>query len=185
MPPCNKVLDNTITDFLKVKAYYAVKANKDTLWTPGANDGAPSAVPVLNLLAIPNALVNLLCTQGPAITSHDVLKTVASFIQSSGHPQGQQWECIHVWCLVACQTGNRGKSKVFLDIVPVIITIDDEEFDRWVGNKLNSTLGPQASGAPPTPTTAAAGTQTLDYITMSKMLASTIRTNMMQFSQAM
>jgi hypothetical protein len=76
-----------------------------------------------------------------------------------------------------------GRARCSSYTVPV--TIDNEEFDRWVGNKLNSTLGPQASGAPPTPTTAAAGTQTLDYITMSKMLASTIRTNMMQFSQAM
>ncbi len=81
---------NAITDFTKVKAYYAVKANKGTLWTPGANDGPPSAVPVPNLLAIPNALANHLRTPGPAITPHDVLATVDDFIQNSWHLQGQQ-----------------------------------------------------------------------------------------------
>ncbi len=85
---------NAIADFAKVKAYYTVKANKGTLWTPGANDGPPYAVPVPNLLAIPNALVDLLLTPGPAITPHDVLATVYNFIQSSGYPQGQQWECV-------------------------------------------------------------------------------------------
>jgi hypothetical protein len=34
-------------------------------------------------------------------------------------------------------------------------------------------------------TAAAAGTQALDYLAMSKMLATTIGANMMQFSQAM
>jgi hypothetical protein len=83
---------------------------------------------------------------------------------------------------VACQTGNNWRRKKFLDTVP--ITIDDKEFDRWVGNKLDITLGPWPLGATPTLTVAAAGTQALDYLTMSKMLATTIRSNMMQFSQA-
>jgi hypothetical protein len=77
---------NAIADVTKVEAYYAVEANKGTLWMPGANDGPPSTVPVPNLLAIPNALVNLLCTPGQAITPHDVLVTVDNFIQSSRHP---------------------------------------------------------------------------------------------------
>jgi hypothetical protein len=83
---------------------------------------------------------------------------------------------------VACQSGNNGKSKVFLDTVP--ITIDDNKFDHWVGTKLYITLGPQPSGATPTTTAAAAGTQVFNYLTMLKMLATTIGANMMQFSQA-
>jgi hypothetical protein len=138
---------DTIADFAKVKAYYAVEANKGTLWTPGANDGPPSAVPVPNLLAIPNALVNLLRMQGPAIIPHDVLATVEDFIQSSRNPQGQQWQCIQRWCLVACQMGNNGRSKVFLDAIPV--TNDDKEFDCWMGNKLDITLSLKPYGQPP------------------------------------
>jgi hypothetical protein len=72
---------------------------------------------------------------------------------------------------------------VFLNTVPA--TIDDEEFDHWVGNKLDITLSPQPSGATPTLMAAAASTQVLDYLAMSKMLATTIGANMMQFSQAM
>jgi hypothetical protein len=174
---------NAIADFTKVKAYYAVKATKGTLWMPGANDDPLSAVPVPNLLAIPNALINLLRTLGPAINLHDVLATVDNFIQNSRHPQGMQWECVQWWCLVACQAAKMEKSKVFLDSIP--ITIDDKEFDHWVGNKLDITLGPRPSGATSAITASAAGTQAMDYLAMSKIQATTIGANMMQFSQAM
>ncbi len=63
-----------------------------------------------------------------------------SFIETSGHPQGQKWECIRQWYLVVGQAGTSGKSRVFFDITPV--TIDDEEFDHWVWQKLDITLGP-------------------------------------------
>jgi hypothetical protein len=77
--------------------------------------------------------------------------------------------------------GHQWESNVFLDTVPV--TIDDKEFDRWVGNKLDSTLGPRLTGAPTT--MLAAGTQAVDYLAMSKILGTVIKANMMQFSQSM
>ncbi len=46
-------------------------------------------------------------------------------------------------------------------------------------------MGPGPLGATPTLTVVAAGTQALDYLAMSKKLASTIGANMMQFSQVM
>ena len=119
---------NAIADFTKAEAHYSVEVNKGTLWTWGGTDGLPSAMTRPNLLAIRNAFGDLLRTPGLAITPHDVLTIVEEFIQNSGHPPGQQWECVQRWCLVACQTGNNGKSKVFLDTIPV--TIDDDKFDR-------------------------------------------------------
>ena len=66
-----------------------------------------------------------------------------------------------------------GRARCSSYTVPV--TIDNEEFDRWVGNKLNSTLGPRPSVAPPPPTTpGAAGTQAVDYLAMSKILGTVI-----------
>ncbi len=86
---------NTIADVAKAEAYYhSVEVNRGTLWMPGATDGPPSVMTVPNLLAIPNTLVKLLRTPGPAITPHEVLSIVDKFIQNSGHPPGQQWECI-------------------------------------------------------------------------------------------
>jgi hypothetical protein len=64
------------------------EGNKGKLWTPGAGDGTPEEAWVPNLLAIPNALVDLLCPQGMAITPYDVLETVDNFIKSDGHPGG-------------------------------------------------------------------------------------------------
>ncbi len=72
---------------------------------------------------------------------------------------------------------------MFLDTVP--ITIDDDEFYQWVGTKLDITLGPRPTGASPITTVAKEGAQAIDYLAMSKMLATTIGDNMMQFSQAL
>ncbi len=172
------------TDFDKLAEYFATDGNQGSLWTPGANDGAVVAIKVPNFLAIPNALVKLLRTQGVAITPYDVLVTVDEFRQSSNHPPGNQWECVQKWCLVACQAGNNGKSKVFLDATP--FTIDDADFDRWVENRLGVSLGPRPSiSTAPAPVAGAAGNQqAMDYLSLSKMLATTIGANMLQFSQA-
>ncbi len=52
--------------------------------------------------------------------------------------------CVRKWCLVASQAGTSGKSKVFLNTSP--ITIDDEDFNRWVGNRLDIAMGPRPAG---------------------------------------
>ncbi len=149
---------------------------------PGAGNGAPATIKVPNLLAIPNDLVDLLCTQDPAITPHNVLATIDNFVQSSGHPAGQQWEWVCKWCLVASQAGAKGKSKVFLDISPV--TIDEEGFDQWVGNWLDISVGPCPLVFAVASTGMAGNQQGMDYLALSTMLARTIGSNMMQFSQS-
>jgi hypothetical protein len=177
-------------NFDKLTEFYSKEENKGKLWTPGASDRATKEAKVPNLLAIPNALVDLLCTQGPAITPHDDLATINDFILSGGHPGGQQWDCVKRWCLVASQVGTNGKSKAFLDTSPV--TIDDEEFDWWVGNRLDVSMGPRtlaahtggtAGGSAPVGG-AGGGQQALNYLALFKFLAMMIGANMMQFSQA-
>ncbi len=74
---------------------------------------------------------------------------------------------------------------MFLDTV--LVTVADDEFDQWVGTKLDITLGPWPSGVTPIMTAAGGGAQAMDYLAMSKMLAMTIGigAKMMQFSQAL
>jgi hypothetical protein len=169
-------MGNTINSCNKFKEYHANVTNQGTLWTPGGNKGISEAIKMPNLLAIPNALVNLLCSKGPSITPHDALVRVDGFIESSGHPHGQQWEFIRQWCLVAGQSGPNGKSKVFLETTPV--TINSKEFDHWVGQKLDITLGLWPAGATHSKKTSTS-TSALDYLTLSKMLVTTIVTNML------
>jgi hypothetical protein len=70
-----------------------------------------------------------------------------------------------------------------MDTSPVMI--DDEEFDRWVGNKLDATLGPRPTAVATRGTQGAPVPQHgMDYVALSKMLATTIGTNMMNFSNA-
>ena len=54
----------------KFNDFYAVEANKGTLWTLVAGNRAPAELKVPNLVAIPNVLANLLCTQGLAAWFH-------------------------------------------------------------------------------------------------------------------
>jgi hypothetical protein len=70
--------------------HFAIEASQGTLWTPGTREGTSGAIQVPHLLAIPNALVNLLRTHGPATTPHDALMTVDDFILSSLHLAGPQ-----------------------------------------------------------------------------------------------
>jgi hypothetical protein len=83
---------------------------------------------------------------------------------------------------VAGQANANGKSKVFLNTTPV--TVDDKDFNRWVGTRLDIAFGPR----PSTSVGPAAGTTgnqlAMDFLALSQMLSTTIGTNMMQFSQA-
>jgi len=126
-------------------------------------------------------LVDLLRNQGSAITPHDVLASIDDFVQESGK-QGQHWEYVRRWCLLAGQAHANGRSKVCLDTTPV--TVDDEDFDRWVGTLLDIAFGPR----PPTAAGPSAGVTSnqpaMDFLKLSQMLSTTIETNMLQFSQA-
>jgi hypothetical protein len=178
------------TDFPKLEEFYGAEANRGKLWMLNGNDGTTKETKLPNLLAIPNALVDLLQTQGPTITPYDVLAIVNNFIGANGHPGGLQWDCVQKWCLVASQAGTSGKSKVFLDTSPV--TIDNKDFDRWVGNRLDIAMGPRPAGGGTGGVAGGAGVagvaggnqQTMENLALSKIFSTTIGTNMMQFSQA-
>jgi len=172
---------DAVTDFEKFREFHDVEANKGNLWTPTAGDGVPAELRVPNLLAIPNMLVDLLRNQGSAITPHDILASTDDFVQDSREP-GQHWEYVRKWCLVAGQANASGKSKVCLDTTPV--TVDDEDFDRWVGTRLDIAFGsrPLTSAGPLAGLTS--NQPTMDFLKLSQMLSMTIGTNMLQFSQA-
>jgi hypothetical protein len=160
--------------------FHEVEANKGNLWTPTVGDGAPAKLKVPNLVAIPNMLVDLLRNQGSAVTPYDVLASIDDFILQSGEP-GDHWEYVRKWCLVAGQANATGKSKVFLNTTPV--TVDDEDFDRWVGTRLDIACGPRPATSA-APVAGMIGNQpAMDFLVLSKMLSTTIGTNMIQFSQ--
>jgi len=168
-------------DFDKFIEFHDVEANKGNLWMRTVGDGAPKELKVPNLVAIPNMLVDLLRNQGSAVTPYDVLASIDDFVQQSGEP-GHHWEYIRKWCLVAGQANANGKSKVFLDTTPV--TVDDEDFDRWVGTRLDIAFGPRHSTSAGPAAGMTGNRPAMDFLALSQMLSTTIGTNMMQFSQA-
>jgi len=171
---------DAVTDFEKICEFHDVEANKGNLWTPTAGDGVPAELRVPNLLAIPNMLVDLLRNQGLAITPHDILASIDDFVQESGEP-GQHWEYVRKWCLVAGQANANGKSKVCLDTTPV--TVNDKDFDGWVGTP-DIAFGPRPSTSLGSSFGLTSNQPAMDFLKLSQMLATTIGTNMLQFSQA-
>jgi hypothetical protein len=100
-------------DFDKFSEFYAIEANKGTLWMPAAGDGAPAELKVPNLVTVPNVLVDLLHMQGLVVTPYDVLASIDNFVQGSGEP-GHHWDYIRKWCLVAGQANANKKARFFL-----------------------------------------------------------------------
>jgi hypothetical protein len=170
---------DAVIDFAAFEDQYATNANHGTLWTPVAGEDTSGAIQVPHLLAIPNILVDLLRTQGTAITPHKVLMMVDDFIASSPHPTGQQLECVRKWCLMAGQSGTNWKSKIFLETSPV--TIDNDDFDLWVGNRLDIFLGPHPGGSPQA-TAGPVATRGMDYSALARMMATTVGTMMMHLN---
>jgi hypothetical protein len=52
-----------------------------------------------------------------------------------------QWETVGRWCIVAGQAGGNNISLLAIDVDSVVM--DNNEFDTWVGHKLDIVLGPQ------------------------------------------
>ncbi len=64
------------------------------------------------------------------------------------------------------------------------VTVDDEDFDRWVGTRLDIAFGTRPSTSMG-PSAGLTSTQpAMDFLKLSQMLSTTIGTNMLQFSQA-
>ncbi len=160
-------------------AFYSDDTNGSTLWTPNPADGNPEEIAVPYLLSIPAVIVDLLREQGSAQTPHEVLQTIDEFLLTNTSINVHNWDLLRKWCLVASQTGTQqNKSKLNLNTTPV--TIDDEDFDRWMGNRLDVSLGqrPMMAASTSQPTNMATN-MAAEYLALSKMLA----TNMLQFSQ--
>jgi hypothetical protein len=81
---------NAVTNFAAFEDHFAVEASRSILWMPVTGEDNSGAIQVPHLITIPNVPVDLLCTQGMAITPHKVLMTGDNFIASSLHPTGQQ-----------------------------------------------------------------------------------------------
>jgi hypothetical protein len=93
------------------------------------------------------------------------------------------WETVCNWCFCAAQAGANGKSHLAIEVDSVVI--DDEDFDKWVGDKLDQALGHRpATAGTQTPPTPQAPTPVTDYLQLSHLLATTVGQGMMHFTQA-
>ncbi len=89
---------------------------------------------------------------GPA-TPGELWDAIEEVVTNAGQDHDPAlWDTIQKWCLCASQAGSNGKSLMAFEVDSVVI--DDKEFDKWVGNKLDQALGrrPTGTSAPTMPT---------------------------------
>ena len=163
------------------ESHYADPGNNGRFWSP---TGEKVELKAPFLLALPNALVEVLRGQDGPVTPGDVAETIDEVMANAGEGLDEMlWETVRNWCFCASQAGTNGKSLMAIEVDSVVI--DDEEFDKWVGDRLDQSLGHchTATGnqAPPAPQ---APTPITDYIQLSHLLATTVGQGMMHFTQA-
>ncbi len=136
------------------------------------------------LLALPNALVELLQGQDGPVTPRDVFDAINEVVNNAGDGHDATlWDTIRHWCFCAAQAGANSKSLMAIEVD--LVVIDDKEFNKWVGDKLDQALGHRSATtgnqAPPTPQ---APTPVTDYLQLSHLLTTTVGQGMMHFIQA-
>jgi hypothetical protein len=160
--------------------FYEEEANRNKWWIPTSEMTQETKAPYL--LAIPNAMVAILREAGGAATPPDILNAVDEIQQATeGAIAEEQWKTVIDWCILAGQASQNGKSLLSIEVASVVI--DDDEFDTWVGSKLDVALGPRPAQNTQQGT-AQHQPQILDYLQMSRLLASTVGQGMMNFTQA-
>ena len=163
--------------------FFENEDNKNKWWTPSSQLTSDTKVPFL--LALPNAMVEILREPGLPCTPADVHAAMEEVtLRMGGGITDDQWKTITEWCMVASQTdANDRKSLLSIEVDPV--AVDDDEFDTWVETKLDMALGKRPSATGPTQGVRFQQPQHMnDQLQMARLLASTVGQGMMQFTQA-
>ncbi len=132
---CVAQVNTNKEDFL---TFYKNEDNKNKWWTPSS--ALTSKLKVPYLLAIPNAMVEILQESGGASMPSNILAAIDNVNQTmNGGVTEDQLKTMVEWCLIAVQSDANDK-KSLLSIEVNSVAIDDKEFDMWVENKLDMAL---------------------------------------------
>jgi len=167
-------------DFME---FFETESNRTKWWTPASQLTSETKVPYL--LALPNAMVEILREAGGASTPADVMAAMDEvMLRLGGGIMEDQWTTVVEWCLVASQAdGNNRKSLLSIEVDSV--AIDDDEFDTWVESKLDMALGRRPSRNSHHQGAQAQQTNHMnDQLNMARLLASTVGQGMLHFTQA-
>jgi hypothetical protein len=89
-------------------------------------------------------MVAILRESGGATTPANVLNAVDELQQATeGAIPDDQWKTVIDWCILAGQANSNGAGKSLLAIEINSVAIDDDEFNTWVGSKLDVAFGPR------------------------------------------
>ncbi len=115
------------------------------LWTPEQADSAGwTAVKAPLLLTIPLVLFQAIREEGKPLMPHEIHGLAMTIINSSADiaKARTDWDLILTWCILAAQQNTYGNSHLSLS-VEVVTEGDDDYFEKWIDQQLNSTFGPR------------------------------------------
>ena len=102
-------------------AHYANPTNGGSFWKP-TGDKVELTAPFL--LALPNAIVEILRGQTGPATPGDLWDAIEEVVTNAGQDQDPTlWDTIQKWCLCASQAGNNGKSLMAFEVDLVVIDV--------------------------------------------------------------
>ncbi len=172
--------NNVVSNQEEFQTFYDDLDNQGTWWKPTR---PMSKMKAPFLLAIPNALMELLQDQGTPTTPADILTTISEVTAiTHGGITKDQWHTVGDWCILAGQGSASNKSLLAFKVD--LVAIDDEEFNTWVGQKLDVALGPRPLQIPPQAATTPQPPMT-DYLQLSRLLGATVGQVIMQFTHAL
>ncbi len=102
---------DVVTNFAAFEDHYAAKTSRGTQWMPVVGEDTSDAIQVPHLLAIPNILVDLLCTQGMAITPHEVLMMVDNLLPLACTPLANNGSAFVSGALWWANLGPMGRAR--------------------------------------------------------------------------
>jgi hypothetical protein len=114
------------------------------LWTPDqANSREWTPVKAPLLLAIPLVIFQAIWEVGKPHMPHKIHGLTTAIINSSANVAKActDWELILAWCILAAQQNTFGNSHLSL-AVEAVTEGDDDYFEKWINQRLNSTFGP-------------------------------------------
>ncbi len=133
------------TNAMALAAYYEEDTScRGELWMPDQatfGEWMPMKAPLL--LAVPLVLFQAMRAKGKPLMPHEIHGLTTAIINASTDPEKahMDWDLILAWCILVAQQNTYGNSNLSL-AVEAVREGDDNYFEKWIDQRLNSTFGP-------------------------------------------
>lgn len=134
-----------IDEKTKLRDFYADNPSEyGKLWDPTRADGVKVEVIVPRMIALPLRAAKIYQDMKGAVMPHELLQAVEDHLASpeTTLSNTNEWALVQKWLLVAAQKdGATPKSKSWLAFSTNALLSNEELIHRWIGDRIDATLG--------------------------------------------